>query len=96
MDYLAGNRDHLAALVREHLPKAVMSPMTATYLAWLDLRAYGFNDAELSQRTIAAGVQFTGGGFFGENGDGFVRFNIGCPRRNITEGVLRLKKALEV
>ena len=96
MDYLAGNRDHLAALVREHLPQAVMSPMTATYLAWLDLRAYGFNDAELAERTVKAGVQFTGGGFFGENGDGFVRFNIGCPRRNITEGVLRLKKALEV
>ena len=96
MDYLTGNRDHLAALVKEHLPQAVMTPMTATYLAWLDLRAYGFNDAELAERTVKAGVQFTGGGFFGENGDGFVRFNIGCPRRNITEGVLRLKKALEV
>ena len=46
-------------------------------------------------RPIAAGVQFTGGTFFGDNGDGFLRINIGCPRRYITEGILRLKKALE-
>ena len=96
MDYLAGNRDHLAALVQEHLPRAVLTPMTATYLAWLDLTAYGFHEEELKRRTDEAGVVFTMGQFFGESGDGFVRLNIGCPRRYITEGVLRLKKALEV
>jgi len=95
MAYLDGNRKHLAALVAEHLPKAVLTPLEATYLGWIDLRAYGFNGDELMQRTIAAGVQFTGGTFFGDNGDGFLRINIGCPRRYITEGILRLKKALE-
>ena len=96
MDYLAGNRDHLAALVKAHLPRAVMTPMTATYLAWIDLTAYGFSEEELKKRADAAGVVFTMGRFFGDAGDGFVRVNIGCPRRYITEGVLRLKKALEV
>lgn len=95
MAYLDGNRKHLAAMVAEYLPKAVLTPLEATYLGWIDLRAYGFNGEELMQRTIAAGVQFTGGTFFGDNGDGFLRINIGCPRRYITEGILRLKKALE-
>ena len=95
MAYLDGNRQHLAAMVAEHLPKAVLTPLEATYLGWIDLRAYGFNGEALMQRTIAAGVQFTGGTFFGDNGDGFLRINIGCPRRYITEGILRLKKALE-
>ena len=94
MDYLDGNRQHLAALVAEHLPKAILTPMEATYLGWLDLRAYGFNDEQLRDRTIAAGVMFTGGKFFGDNGDGFLRINIGCPRRYLTAGILRLKKAL--
>ena len=94
--YLAGNRDHLSALVKELLPRAVMTPMTATYLAWLDLRAYGLDDKTLMDRTATAGVLFTGGDFFGEGGSGFLRINIGCPRRHITEAVLRLKKALEV
>lgn len=96
MDYLDGNRKHLAALVAEHLPKAVLTPMDATYLGWLDLTAYGMHEEELQERTEKAGVMFTFGKFFGDNGDGFVRFNIGCPRRYITEGVLRLKKALGV
>lgn len=96
MAYLDGNRQHLMALVAEHLPKAILTPMEATYLGWLDLRAYGFNDEQLRERTLASGVMFTGGKFFGDNGDGFLRVNIGCPRANITEGILRLKKALGV
>ena len=95
MDYLDGNRQHLAAMVAEHLPKAVLTPMDATYLGWLDLRAYGYTSEELGERTLANGVMFTGGKFFGDNGEGFLRINIGCPRRYLTEGILRLKKALE-
>ena len=95
MAYLDGNRQHLTALVAEHLPKAVLTPMEATYLGWIDLRAYGYTSEELGERTLANGVMFTGGKFFGDNGEGFLRINIGCPRANITEGILRLKKALE-
>ena len=96
MAYLDGNRQHLAAMVAEHLPKAVLTPMEATYLGWRDLRAYGYTSEELGERTLANGVMFTGGKFFGDNGEGFLRINIGCPRANITEGILRLKKALGV
>lgn len=94
LDYLDGNRRHLEKLVAEYLPQAILTPMEATYLGWLDLRAYGFNEEELQRRTLAAGVQFTGGKFFGDNGEGFLRINIGCPRRNITEGIHRLAMAL--
>ena len=93
--YLDGNRRRLADLVKELLPKAVLSPLEATYLGWLDLRAYSCNTEELMARAIKAGVQFTGGTFFGDVGDGFLRVNIGCPRRNIEEGIRRLAKALE-
>ena len=55
LSYLDGNRRHLAALVAEHLPKAVLSPMEATYLGWLDLRAYGFHEEELMQMLYKKG-----------------------------------------
>jgi len=94
--YLDGSRKLLAELVAEHLPKAVLSPMSATYLGWLDLRAYGYTTDELMERSTRAGVRFTGGTFFGkELGEGFLRINIGCPRRYIEEGILRLRVALE-
>ena len=92
--YLDGNRRRLAELVGELLPRAILTPMEATYLGWLDLRAYGHNTEELERRALAEGVQFTGGTFFGDAGDGFLRVNIGCPRRNIEEGMKRLAKAL--
>ena len=94
--YLDGSRVLLAELVRRHLPRAVLSPMDGTYLGWLDLRAYGYTTEELMERTTRAGVRFTGGTFFGEEtGEGFLRINIGCPRRYLEEGVLRLRVALE-
>jgi len=96
MTYLDGNRRLLADLVREHLPQAVLTPMEATYLGWLDLRAYGYTSQELETLTHRAGVAFTGGTFFGKDaGEGFLRVNIGCPARYIEEGILRLKVALE-
>ena len=93
--YLDGNRKELADQVARELPGAVLTPVEATYLAWLDLRAWGFSCEELARRTSAAGVVFTGGTFFGDVGEGFLRVNIACPCRNIGEAVRRLKKALE-
>lgn len=92
--YLDGNRRFLAEWVRENLPEAVLTPMAATYLGWLDLRAYGYSTEELMKRSVAAGVRFTEGTFFGEEGEGFLRVNIGCPRAQLAEGLSRLKKAL--
>ena len=95
MEYLDEGRKILKEELARQLPQAVMTPLDATYLAWIDLRAYGFTTDELMERTHKAGVAFTTGTFFGkELGEGFLRFNIGCPHRNIIEGVKRLKKAL--
>ena len=37
-------RTLLAELLAEHLPEVRMRPLEATYLAWLDVRAYGHDD----------------------------------------------------
>lgn len=94
--YLDGSRALLAELVREYLPKAVLTPMEATYLGWLDLRAYAPTSDELMRKALAAGIVFTSGTFFGqETGDGYLRINIGCPRKYIREGIRRLGMALK-
>ena len=95
MAYLDDSRKFLAELVARHLPKAVLAPMEGTYLGWLDCRAYGYTGAELMERAVEAGVVFTGGEFFGKGGEGFLRVNIGAPRRYVEEGILRLAVALE-
>ena len=94
LTYLRGNRQTLADGVRALLPQAILSPMEATYLGWIDLRAYGLSGKELEQRTHDAGAAFSGGAFFGEKWDRFLRFNIATQRANVERGVELLAKAL--
>lgn len=94
--YLDAGRLLLCDLLEKHLPKVKLSPVEGTYLAWLDLREYGLGNAEIMRRTQRIGLALTDGTFFGRQaGEGFMRLNFGCPHKNITEAVTRLKRALE-
>lgn len=44
IERLALQRSLLAELLAEHLPEVRMRPLEATYLPWLDARAFGFED----------------------------------------------------
>ncbi len=92
--YLKDNAEALRGMVARLLPKAKMTPVEATYLAWLDMTAYGLTTEEILQKAAAHGVAFTGGTFFGREGDGFVRVNFGCPRTQLEEGMKRLADAM--
>ena len=94
MDYLDRNRGILSRFVREELPFAKLTPVEATYLAWLDLSAYESTCERLVERCARAGVVFTEGTFFGPEGEGFMRVNFGCPAAQLKDGLKRLRKAL--
>lgn len=83
------------AEVAKRLPKAVISPLEATYLGWIDLRAYGLTTDQLIEKCREAGVEFTPGTFFDEKeGDGFLRVNYACPHARILEAAEQLEKAV--
>ena len=69
--------------------------MEATYLAWIDLREYGYTCEELSKKFKEKGVALTGGTFFGTEGEGVMRVNFACPAAQLEEGIKRMRKALE-
>ena len=94
MDYLAGSRDMVAAFVAERMPRVRLTPLEATYLMWLDCSALGLTQDELLARIRAAHVKVNDGLFFGEQGRGFIRLNIGCPRSQIQEALTRLATVL--
>ena len=94
--YLNEAHTLLRAELAAQLPEAVMTPQEATYLAWIDLRAYGLSTDELMKRTHECGVAFTPGQFFGKaQGEGFLRINFGCPHSQTLEAVNRLAKAIK-
>lgn len=90
---LDAQRTLLGDLLAEHLPLARMRPLEGTYLAWLDLRAYGYDDpAEVCLRVgrVALGV----GHDFHPGLPGHVRLNIATSPQRLTEIVRRMGAAL--
>jgi cystathionine beta-lyase len=84
-------RDYLA----ENLPKADFEISEATYLAWVNVRAY-FNENEDLPMFFAhkAGVLLEGGDMFVQNSDSYIRLNLACPRSVLAEGLKRICDAI--
>jgi cystathionine beta-lyase len=83
--------------LEKQLPKAKFLDMSATYLAWLDLSAYGvdnvqsrlLNDAKVA---LVAGSDHSSDGKYSD----FVRFNFATSQTRIAEAVRRMASVLEV
>lgn len=77
------------------LPRAVLSPIEATCLCWLDLRAYAPTCEELQRRVKKHHLVLNAGTFFDETlGQGFLRLNFACPHARLLEGLKRLAEAM--
>jgi cystathionine beta-lyase len=93
VERLDAQRTLLARLLAEQLPEARMRPLEGTYLAWLDLRAYGHADPaavvlEHGRVRLAPGHEYHPGL------DGHVRLNIATSPERLTEIVRRMAAAL--
>jgi cystathionine beta-lyase len=92
VDRLAGLRTRLGDLLGRHLPQVRMRPLEATYLAWLDARAYGHADPaavalERGRVKLGPGHEYHPGL------EGHVRLNLATSPERLTEIVERLAAA---
>jgi cystathionine beta-lyase len=85
LDYLRGNHERVRAVVGQR-----MTPVEATYLAWLDVRDLGLENP--GAWFEAAGIGLSDGAAFGA--PGFVRLNFACPRALLDQGLARLDARL--
>ena len=90
---LGDQRDLLAELLSEHLPLARMRPLEATYLAWLDLRAYGY-ESPAGQCLTVGRVWVAEGADYHPGLAGHVRLNIATSPDRMREVVRRMAHAL--
>lgn len=94
--YVKGNFDLLNNFFIKNLPDTVVYPNEATYLAWIDCRAWGLSDDELEQLfEKEAKVTMNNGCIFGAGGSGFVRLNLACRRALMEEALARIKAAYD-
>ncbi len=90
LDYIRANRDFAIAYLATHLPAAAPILSEGTYLLWVDCRALGWNKAQIKQMMYKeAKIAFTEGSVYGQNGEGFLRINLACPRSLLQEALER-------
>lgn len=93
--YLAGTRDFVANYLRTRIPSIRLVPPEAGYLLWLDCRALGMDDAALRDFFIhRCQLGLNPGTDYGPGGSGFMRMNIGTPRRNVEAALKAIEMAL--
>ncbi|HYT09057.1 MAG TPA: aminotransferase class I/II-fold pyridoxal phosphate-dependent enzyme [Mycobacteriales bacterium] len=91
--HLDRNRQLLADLLARALPETGYRPPQASFLAWLDLRAYDLGDDPAVPLRQQGRVALERGLAFGPQGAGFARLTIGTSRALLTEAVDRIAAA---
>jgi len=91
LDYVQGNINYVTDFLRSNLPEVRFFKPQATYMMWLDFNGYGLSEEELWRKmTQEAGLGFNRGSDFGQEGRGFFRINLACPRATVEEAMRRL------
>lgn len=88
------NRKYLAKLLKKYLPKAKYEIPNSTYLAWVDLNAYGVEDPSVLLHEKGR-VSFNDGKDFGPAGKNFVRINMATSKSVLKLAVKRMADVLE-
>ena len=95
--YLESNIAMVKDFLAEQLPEVTFHQPQATFLLWLDFRAWEMSQHELKHTIIhKANVGLNDGVSFGNEGQGFMRLNVGSPRALVLEGLERIAKARNV
>lgn len=83
------------SFIEERLPEIKVIDLEGTYLMWLDCTALGRTKEELEELMVQKAELFLDEGYmFGEEGAGFERINLACPKWVLEAAMGRLEKAV--
>ncbi len=95
LDYVQGNIDYTDEFLRKHVPGVHCVRPDASFLVWLDCRKLGLTQEGLIELfTDKSGLYLNDGSMFGEQGAGFMRMNVGCPRSVLKSALESLSEAV--
>ena len=96
LQYIHGNYLFFKDYCEEHLPQLPVAPLEGTYLAWMDCRSLGIPSEELEEELMKeAKLWLNAGSMYGKEGEGFMRWNLACPRQLVKEGLERFSSFIE-
>lgn len=96
LEYVEENIKATEEFFRKELPEIKALVPEASFLVWLDCRGLGLNQKELVNLFVnEAKVALNDGSMFGKEGEGYMRLNVGMPRRQLMEILQRIKEAVK-
>lgn len=95
-EYLVNNLDYLRKFLKENIPQVKLVEPEGTYLIWLDFREMGLSKEQLEDLIVnKAKLWLDSGAIFGDDGIGYQRINIACPRVTLEQAMNQLKDAVD-
>lgn len=96
LSYIHGNYLFFKDYCERNLPQFPVAPLEGTYLAWMDCRSMNIPSERLEEELIAeAKLWLNAGSMYGTEGEGFMRWNLACPRKYVEEGLKRFSLFVE-
>lgn len=95
LKYIEGNIEFVIEYCKENIPQIKPLRPQASFLIWMDCRALGLDHDQLIDLFInKAGLALNDGEMFNPGGAGFMRLNVGCPRKVLETALENLKAAI--
>ena len=95
LKYLKDNIEFVLKFFSENMPDLKIVEPEGTYLMWLDFRKYGDENTVKDILINKAKVGLEEGSIFGEEGEGFFRMNVACPKGLLKKACESIYKAFK-
>lgn len=96
IEYLKGSVEIVEEFVKNRMPNVRVTKHEGTFLMWLDMRCLNLSSAKITQILAEEyGIALGDGSHYGKQADGYMRFNIGCAREILMQGLEQLAKMYE-
>ena len=90
--YIQANYTYLRDFFQQFLPTIPVINLEGTYLVWTDCRTLGLTSDELQTQLLnKTGLWLNSGTLYGSEGEGFMRWNIACPRSTLQDALHRFR-----
>ena len=93
VEYIHGNYEYMKEYCARHFPAFPIAGLEGTYLVWMDCSSLGLT-SELLEQQIEDEVKLrlNAGSMYGRDGEGYLRWNLACPRAVLADGLDRFRR----
>lgn len=93
VEYIHGNYEYMKEYCARHFPAFPIARLEGTYLVWMDCSSLGLT-SELLEQQIEDEVKLrlNAGSMYGRDGEGYLRWNLACPRAVLADGLDRFRR----